>query len=411
MRLVRNAASGTHKEALASVFEEAEEVTISVAFLKSAGAAAVCPLLHKRLQKGASARAFIGTDFFLTDPEALDDLLSLHEEDERFTVFLADQRPATFHPKVYVGRNKKRLRCLIGSANLTGGALGDNEELSALVECDLSDPFSVDLSSAWTDFEQGGRFQLLDRIVLEQYRSRHAKYEAVRRKIERETKFNDEPFDLRTLENFLSQYANSAERSALAKRRSDRREALIIQNQLADLSGKQLGAGTKARVGELARDLMTNNGGRHLWHSDAIYRRGLEALEHPRKVIEFFRAGREAASKHPIEGYEQVGLLARDIPGFGVNAITEMMATFAPERYAVFNGNTAGALAAIGISTPKGDINAKNYDRICAVIDRVRARINGLDFTDADAFLNFVYFRVKQQADSRRKTKKTNITP
>lgn len=91
--------------------------------------------------------------------------------------------------------------------------------------------------------------------------------------------------------------------------------------------------------------------------------------------------------------------LALDIPGVGVNMVTEILCTYAPGRYAVFNGNTAGALAAIGVSAPKGptlkNLSAERYARLCGSIDGLRRRLGGADFTDADAFLNWLYFTLK----------------
>lgn len=79
--------------------------------------------------------------------------------------------------------------------------------------------------------------------------------------------------------------------------------------------------------------------------------------------------------------------------------IAEILCTFAPERYAVFNGNTSGALAAIGVATPRGPtvngLSADRYAGLCMTIDALRARIGGADFTDADGFLNWLYFKTK----------------
>ncbi|TPI53614.1 MULTISPECIES: hypothetical protein [unclassified Mesorhizobium] len=79
--------------------------------------------------------------------------------------------------------------------------------------------------------------------------------------------------------------------------------------------------------------------------------------------------------------------------------ITEILCTFAPKRYAIFNGNTSGALAAIGISTPRSPtvatLSAERYTQLCATIDALRRRIGGADFTDADEFLNWLYFNTK----------------
>lgn len=400
MRLISNNNAGGHREALASVFADADQITMSVAFLKDGGAAFVEPLLKARLKEGATVEAFIGTDFFVTEPKALKRLLDLQSTSERFTVFVGSQQRSTFHPKAYVGRGAKGVRCLVGSANLTGGALDGNDELSVLTEMKAGDPLGEELQAAFASFRDGGRFQRLDALVLEQYGSRFAVADRWRRKAEKAIEDEIETaFDLRTLDDHWSRFQLDPDAlEDLRQRRIDRKEALRRQRAICGLSTKgRLSSADAETFKSNLRDLMSSAEGRpHLWHSDAIYRQGTKALDRPKEMIELFELGQKASSMPVEEGYALMRAVAKAIPGVGVNMITEILCTYAPKRFAVFNGNTSSALRTLGFSAPASptlqSVSAAKYAAICRTIDALRARIGGADFTDADAFLNWVYF-------------------
>lgn len=403
MQLVQNSSTRNHEVALQHVLDGAETISIAVAFLKHGGALLIGPLLEARLNSGASVEAFFGTDFYITEPKALAHLLAISKRFDAFKIFVADRRKASFHPKIYLGESVNQIRCLIGSANLTAGAMSSNEEISLEIAVEPNVELAIAVKTVLGGYRTDGAFQYLDDLVLSQYASRHKEAERIRRRLEKELEANlKSQFDLRLLDSYHKQYlSDDEERQALDARRADRLEALKIQKKIAKLSKnvKPSRLDRKAFEDGLSNLLSSKGAYRHLWHSGDIHRRGSEALKHPRKTIELFAEGAKAAKVAPELGYERLRRLALDIPGVGVNMITEILCTFAPERYAVFNGNTSGALAAIGVATPRGPtvngLSADRYAGLCMTIDALRARIGGADFTDADAFLNWLYFKTK----------------
>lgn len=80
-------------------------------------------LANKRKIKSA----VIGTHFYQTDPDVLDKFV-----DSKKVKFIM-QTGGVFHPKVYVFWDDQSWEILIGSANLTAGALNVNSELSTLI--------------------------------------------------------------------------------------------------------------------------------------------------------------------------------------------------------------------------------------------------------------------------------------
>lgn len=399
--LVANTGKADHSKSILDIIKNADEIYIAVAFLKRAGADLIAPLLEKRLAADADVELFIGTDFFLTEPAALETFLALKHRHPACKIYLADRGTATFHPKAYVSRRGDGYRSLIGSANLTGGALSTNEELSLCVDHSFDDALTTQLIATFNRYRKSSRFQELDSLVLEQYASSHAIDERERKKYEK-ARDNALPtaFDLRVIENWYRRYQEDPEAmSDLDKRRQQRDVALGVQTAIAALAGTPLNATTKQAFQAHFRDLMTSNGGRHLWGSGDIHRRGSEAIDHPKEVIALFALGRSVAAKPLRDGYDAMRKAGEPIPGVGLNMATEILCTFAPDRYAVCNGNTVGALDALGITAPVHPnfrtISPPRYEKLCATIRALGTRIGGTNFSETDAFLNWIYWKVK----------------
>lgn len=406
--LVANTGKANHSESIPAIIKNADEIFIAVAFLKRAGANLIAPLLEKRLAAGAEVEFFIGTDFFLTEPAALETLLALKDRHPACKIHIADRGTATFHPKAYVSRRGDQYRSLIGSANLTGGALSANEELSLCVDHSVGDTLTGQLTVTFDRYRKSSRFQELDALALEQYASSHAIDARERKKYEnaRDSALPS-AFDLRVIENWYRLYqADSKAMSDLAERRQRRVDALRVQTAIAGLAGAPLNVATKATFQAHLRDLMTSNGGRHLWGSGDIHRRGSEALDHPKDVIALFALGQSAAARPPRDGYDAMRKAGEPIPGVGLNMATEILCTFAPDRYAVYNGNTVGALSALGINAPAHPnfraISPPRYEKLCATIRALGRRIGKANFSETDAFLNWIYWEVKAGRGQKR---------
>lgn len=404
--LVANTGKADHSKFITDIIKDADEIIIAVAFLKRAGAELIAPLLEKRLGAGADVELFVGTDFFLTEPVALEILLALKERYTACKIHLADRGSATFHPKAYVSRRKDQYRSLIGSANLTGGALSTNEELSLYVDHGAGDILTSQLTATFARYRKSSHFQDLDSLTLEQYASSHTIDVRERKKYET-ARDNALPsaFDLRVIEKWYRLYrADAKAMSDLAERKQRRVKALRVQRAIADLAGTPFKLETfQAHL----RDLMTNNGGRHLWVSSDIHRRGSEALNHPNDVIEIFTLGRAVAARPPGDGYSAMRKACEPIPGVGINMATEILCTFAPNRYAVYNGNTVGALSTLGITTPANPsfkaISPPRYERLCATIRALGRRIGAKNYSETDAFLNWIYWEVKAGRGLKRR--------
>lgn len=402
MILVSNYKSKNHLETINKIFESSEEIFIAVAFLKSSGLKLLISTIKKSLEDNTLVEIFVGTDFFQTEPSALKQLLTLKEKYSTCKVMIANQAQATFHPKIYMARRGESYRSLIGSANLTKGGVNSNEELSLFVTHTKSESLTKEIMTTFRRYRADLRFQQLDELFLEQYTSRYKINETQRKRFE---KARDaalpNAFDLRQIEILYSQYcADDRAMSTLKNRRHQIKESLIIQNKIANMNPRHINANTKKTFEVGLRDLMGSKGGKHLWGSDGIYRKGHQVLEHPEEIIEFFSLAKELSLVDPFGGYEKIRSAGRKILGVGINMATEILCTFAPKRYVVYNGNTCGALKALGISVPKtvdfGTIGPSRYVSLCATIEGLRKRIGVKNLSEADAFLNWIYWKSKK---------------
>ena len=117
MLLITNGSTLSRK--LIKLIEKHDNVTIAVAWA-SAGTD-----VYKTLKKHKKKiyRAVIGTHFYQTHPDVLEDFIGCNEV--RFVL----QPQGVFHPKAYLFWNKNEWDILVGSANLTVGAMGSNSEI------------------------------------------------------------------------------------------------------------------------------------------------------------------------------------------------------------------------------------------------------------------------------------------
>lgn len=111
------------KANLARLINKYENISFAVAWA-SAGTEVFKELSANR---NCIHKAVIGTHFYQTHPDVLDAFIG--SNDVRFIL----QPRGVFHPKIYVFWNKQHWEILIGSANLTAGALTKNAEAMVLI--------------------------------------------------------------------------------------------------------------------------------------------------------------------------------------------------------------------------------------------------------------------------------------
>ncbi|MNQ86885.1 hypothetical protein D3C85_1020900 [compost metagenome] len=117
----------------------------------------------------------VGTHMFQTQPEVLERAAALA------AAAVVPPTGDLFHPKIYLFRNGQRIRCVVGSPNLTKAAMSRNVEASVLLDGSLDDAALVELSrfvaEAWKGAED------ISHEFLYRYRHQYAAKTAARQEL------------------------------------------------------------------------------------------------------------------------------------------------------------------------------------------------------------------------------------
>lgn len=145
-----------------------EQVQIATAWVRASGVGLLWTGLTDFLERGGSLRIIAGVDRDNTSVEGLAMLLELPGDVQVW--IRHNEASPIFHPKLYAFRTDAELRLLIGSNNLTGAGLTQNEELSGYW-CDVRGgdlEQSLERYLAEITDESSGLVRPLDRELLDQ---------------------------------------------------------------------------------------------------------------------------------------------------------------------------------------------------------------------------------------------------
>jgi HKD family nuclease len=132
-------------DTLAREFGAADRSYVATAWVRASGVGLLWDSVTGMLGRGGRLRVVAGIDRENTSREGLAMLLAL-EGDVRVYVRHNEANPI-FHPKLYGFRAGEECRVLVGSNNLTGAGLSQNEELSALLVEEAGGPLERSLKA------------------------------------------------------------------------------------------------------------------------------------------------------------------------------------------------------------------------------------------------------------------------
>ncbi|GKT07175.1 restriction endonuclease PLD domain-containing protein [Desulforhabdus sp. TSK] len=393
--LVTNDKDG-HASTILAGIANATRVVIHTAFLKSSGLTLLQPSLLKALQSGADVRVIAGLDFCLTEPKALWAIYEWMSSHPKGKLMLASQDKATFHPKLYYWESNGTAKALIGSANLTGGGFRDNLELSVVGEVDPSSTFFSELQDYLQRVESSARVRPATPISLSQYERRHAIFSKSRKEAEKQAKSEaSELFELdeKKLSRYIEEYRDDkVEKKDGEKKRQNYKQAKKLLDSMVSGEVK-----TKKQFLETYEKLVGSKGRPSLWHSGGLFRSKKAVARKHGAFIELVKAVRERLKEAPDIVFD-VGLEhARKIEGLGLNVLTEIMNTYAPDRFAVLNQNPVGSLMHLGFegfgTLNKLAFSGLKYAKFNSLIQELARLCKFHDLSQVDHFLNYVYWK------------------
>lgn len=105
--------------------ETSSTIYILTSFVMKSGVRLLKETLKKAAERGADIKICAGDYLFVTQPEALRELISIHPDIE---VRLWRSRGVSFHPKAYLFENTTSGYFIVGSSNLSKSALTEGIE-------------------------------------------------------------------------------------------------------------------------------------------------------------------------------------------------------------------------------------------------------------------------------------------
>lgn len=399
IRLVSNADDTSHLRILKNIIESALGVTICVAYFRMSGYAPMSAMLKKLANSEADLSIFIGTDQYITEPDALKALHRLVESNGRARVFLVRGNASVFHPKLYFARRARYAEALIGSANITGGGLMKNIEASIHAVVPIDSPFCREIEAFLDLLEASGNTEPLDHINIAQYEARYDIYRKHKRRAERGAKEEiSSLFEINEnkLKRYLKEYLADRDETANRQQRIlDYRKAKIVLNEIADLRSP-----SEKQFMRLYEQLVGSKDSDRLWHSGSVFRLKNKVAPHGQRVATLVRTLRDRLSNTPSDIYSVALKKSSLIPGVGPNIITEILNTYTPKKFAVLNRNPLDSLRELGFKKYPGaqSFTPEKYADYCGLLKGIGEACGLNSLGEVDHFLNYIYWKYVKNA-------------
>ena len=395
MRLLDNRGED-HQEAIEAELKRAKRALFIIAFAKRSGLKSISALLSGRIGAGMAATFVIGIDFYQSEPEVLRSLLRLKNsapKGKRVAVYMGrKEAPGTLHPKVYFFNGPGGASMIIGSANLTSGGLSDNHEMSALLgnqaadwEGRLDEWISKRLKAK--DIVEAND-DLIDAYEQERdiYRTHMALAE---RRIRRSLRQPRPGID--TLAELLTAMRREKGEASFERQCEMRRKSLRSGGRrLAEL-GNAKGNSRAAFLAQYEALIRT-------WHSGGLDRAKTRIADNRGKLRAAVLALRRSTSDDPATLFDLLSDAMIEVPGAGINAITEMLHTRDPVRFPVMNQNSIAGMKLAGFTgypkyPTKRNVTGVTYARFKEEASRLRQELGLPDFSALDALFNYSYWK------------------
>jgi HKD family nuclease len=158
-------------ENLIEKIEEASNICILTSFIMKSGVQFLKDSLKKAAENGADIKICTGDYLYITQPDALDELLSI---DERIKTRIWKSNGVSFHPKAYIFQSSDHDFLFVGSSNLSKSALNHGIEWNLSVS-DEKEVFE-EAQSEFLKLFFAEQTVPLNKETLEEYRGNFNRY-------------------------------------------------------------------------------------------------------------------------------------------------------------------------------------------------------------------------------------------
>ena len=385
MLLVSNQNRKSHLALIKKALVHADEIIICVAFLKMSGLKSLLTVLSSKIGK---CTFYVGTDYYLTEPEAIRKLYQ-----QGHTVLIFKKNASTFHPKVYYFRTKNDVSILVGSANLTGGGLETNSEISAFFETAKGSKEEIQFSSIVELYFDNSTEA--NELEISQYERKYKIYKSKQNKAKKE--FDEEvkqihELDLSKLDKYLKEYINDGGNEGFQNRIKNYKNAKVLLNNLSKtqiLSANEF----LDHYDEIAKS----------YYSSGLLRGKNTFKRKYKTIIKIIKLVKDNKSAKPAALFGKALPLVHSIKKFGINGLTELMNTYNPKEFSIANGRTIESIADIGykIFPQANNFSVETYEEYNDLIKAIANKCKFNNLGQVDHFLSYYYSKhVKMKKDS-----------
>ena len=288
----------------------------------------------------------------------------------------------------------QQVTILLGSANLTGGGLHSNIELSLLYSTDVLSPVFQKFKTWLANTQTLARVTELDEFAIGSYQVKHDIYRKLARLAERKAldEINRQyTLDSALLQQYAKEYmANQPEQNSWAEKQSNYRRAKEVLDGMISTP-----PASRAEFLAAYGQLVGAAGSDHLFHSGSIHRSINTVADEYSSFLVMLQVLRSAIGGEPHDVFQLGMSHAKPIKGLGPNVLTEIMNTYAPSLYAVLNRNPIGSLRKMNIALfgDPGSFQPKMYADYTDLMKNIAARCGFDNLSQVDHFMNYVYWK------------------
>lgn len=173
------------RSALEVLVGGSESVRIAAAFVTQSGVGEL-RLLQRPIRR---LQVLAGTDFGLTQVEALEAIDVPPNRECRLYYSPSETDEGIFHPKLYLGKTGKEFMAVLGSSNLTGPALTRNIELNVMFTGTIEEPVTRELDDFFLNLWETPSALRLTKDIINAYRVDQSARERLWRQVRHSAEF------------------------------------------------------------------------------------------------------------------------------------------------------------------------------------------------------------------------------
>jgi len=291
---------------------------------------------------------------------------------------------STFHPKIYYFKQGNDISILTGSANITGGGLETNFEASLLIQTKINSTTDREFKAMIETYFSNST-QITGEFQLSQYEREFDTYRKKHKKADKE--FKDEiesthKLDLSQLNKFVKEYIANGGLERFAERVEYYKTAKQLMNSI-----------TKNNITSAKDFLGYYEDITKSFHSSGLLRGKTTLAKKYKTIISIIRTVQENKMADPVMVFSKTLPLVHSVKRFGVNALTEIMNTYNPNKYSIANGRTLKSLSKLGFAEypEANNFNVDTYKDYNTLITEIAIACKFKDLGQVDHFLSWYY--------------------